>query len=40
MRAQLGDGSFGGRYARSDEDMLRVWDTGVAEVRELIERLA
>ena len=39
VRAQLGDGSFGGRYARSDEDMLRVWDTGVAEVRQLIERL-
>src|SRR5947207_2056435 len=39
LRAQGGGGSFGGRYARSDEDMLRVWDTGVAEVRQLIERL-
>ena len=38
-RAQLGDGSYGGRYARSDEEMLRVWETGVAEVREAIERL-
>jgi len=39
VRAQLGDGSFGGRYARSDEDMVRVWETGVAEVRELLDGL-
>jgi creatinine amidohydrolase len=39
VRAELGDGSFGGRYARSDEDMLRVWESGVAEVRDVIERL-
>jgi creatinine amidohydrolase len=39
VRAALGDGSFGGAYARPDEDMLRVWATGVAEVRERIESL-
>ena len=39
VRAQLGDGSYGGAYERSDEEMLRVWDTGVAEVREAIEAL-
>jgi creatinine amidohydrolase len=39
VRAELGDGSFGGRYARSDEDMLRVWETGVAEVRDRLEDL-
>jgi creatinine amidohydrolase len=37
IRAQLGDGSFGGRYARADEDMLRVWETGVLETRAVIE---
>ena len=39
VRAALGDGSYGGRYERSDEEMLRVWDAGVAEVRDAIERL-
>ncbi len=31
------DGSMGGEYQRSDEDMQLIWDAGVAEVRELIE---
>jgi creatinine amidohydrolase len=35
-RRALGDGSFGGAYQRSDEEMQRVWDAGVAEVRELL----
>jgi creatinine amidohydrolase len=39
VRAELGDGSYGGRYERGDEDMLRVWETGVVEVREVLERL-
>ncbi len=37
-RELIGDGSFGGRYVRSDEEMLRVWQAGVDEVRELLER--
>ncbi len=37
-REVLGDGSFGGAYERSDEEMLRVWEAGVEEVRELLER--
>lgn len=37
VRSLLGDGSFGGLYERPDEDVLRVWAAGVAEVRELIE---
>jgi creatinine amidohydrolase len=37
LRAMLGDGSFGGPYDRPDDDVLRVWQAGVAEVRELIE---
>jgi creatinine amidohydrolase len=37
LRELLGDGSFGGPYARPDEDLLRIWDTGVEEVRELLE---
>lgn len=36
VRELLGDGSFGGLYERPDEDVLRVWAAGVAEVREVI----
>jgi creatinine amidohydrolase len=39
VRRVLGDGSFGGAYARPDEDMLAVWAVGVAETRERIEQL-
>ena len=28
---------FGGAYQHSDEDMLRVWQAGVEEVRDLLE---
>jgi creatinine amidohydrolase len=38
LRDVIGDGSFGGLYRRSDEEMQRIWDAGVAEVRELLER--
>ena len=37
VRELLGDGSLGGLYERPDEDVLRVWQAGVEEVRELIE---
>ena len=37
VREALGDGSFGGPYAVADEDVLRLWQTGVDEVRELLE---
>ena len=37
LRELIGDGSFGGVYQVSDEDMLRVWEVGVARVRELLE---
>jgi creatinine amidohydrolase len=37
VRELLGDGSLGGLYERPDGDVLRVWEAGVAEVRELIE---
>jgi creatinine amidohydrolase len=37
IRAQIGDGSFGGWYERPDEAMLRIWQAGVEEVRELLE---
>ena len=36
VRRLLGDGSLGGLYERPDEDVLRVWEAGVAEVRELV----
>jgi creatinine amidohydrolase len=35
-REMLGDGSFGGLYERSDEDVLRVWRAGVEEVRDVL----
>ena len=36
-RQLLGDGTFGGAYSYPDEDMLRIWRTGVDEVRGLLE---
>ena len=38
VREKLGDGNFGGRYVRPDEDVLALWQVAVAETRELIER--
>jgi creatinine amidohydrolase len=38
MKELAPDGSLGGAYQRSDEDMQVVWDAGVAEVRELLEK--
>jgi creatinine amidohydrolase len=35
-REYLGDGNFGGRYQRSDDEMLAVWKTGVEETRAVI----
>ena len=37
VRELLGDGSLGGVYERSDDDVMRVWHTGVEEVRDLID---
>jgi creatinine amidohydrolase len=37
VRELLGDGSLGGLYERPDDDVLRVWQAGVEEVRDLIE---
>ena len=37
VRELLGDGSFGGPYERSQEDLDRVWEAAVAEARELLE---
>jgi creatinine amidohydrolase len=37
MRELIGDGSFGGAYQVPDEDILRVWETGITGVRELLE---
>lgn len=39
VRQAIGDGSYGGPYAVAEEDALRVWQAGVAEVRNLIETL-
>ena len=37
VRRVLGDGTFGGSYERPDDEMLRLWEVAVAEVRELLE---
>jgi creatinine amidohydrolase len=37
IRAQIGDGSFGGWYERPDAELLRIWQAGVEETRELLE---
>jgi len=37
VRQTLGDGNFGGRYQRSDEEMLAIWQVAVEETRALIE---
>jgi creatinine amidohydrolase len=39
VREHAGDGSFGGDYQRSDEDVMRVWRVGVEETREALARL-
>lgn len=36
VREVLGDGSYGGPYERSDEDMLALWSVAVEETRALI----
>ncbi len=40
VRAARGDGSFGGYWERPDEDVLRVWRTGVEETREALQSLS
>lgn len=37
VRAYLGDGNFGGEYAKPDEQMMTVWRAGVDETRAAIE---
>jgi creatinine amidohydrolase len=36
-RAALGDGNFGGPYQLPDEDVLRVWNLAVEELRAQLE---
>ena len=38
-REYLDDGNFGGRYERSDNEMLAIWSVAVMETRSVIERL-
>jgi creatinine amidohydrolase len=37
LRELAGDGQYGGFYALTDADVLRVWSAGVEETRELLE---
>jgi len=36
MRRVYGDGNYGGYYQRPDDEMLKIWNSAVAETRELI----
>ncbi|MCW5853795.1 MAG: creatininase family protein [Anaerolineae bacterium] len=36
LRTYLGDGNYGGRYQRADDEMLRIWQAGVEETRALL----
>jgi len=36
VRAHIGDGNFGGRYQRSDDEMHAIWEVAVAETRALL----
>ena len=36
LRAYLKDGNWGGAYQRSDDEMLKIWNVGVDETRELL----
>jgi len=36
LRAYLGDGNYGGRYQRDDEEMLKIWQVGIVETRALL----
>jgi creatinine amidohydrolase len=36
VRSYLVDGNYGGRYQRSDEEMLAIWKVGVEETRALL----
>lgn len=38
VREKLGDGSFGGFYTRSDEEVLAIWEVAVQETRLELER--
>jgi creatinine amidohydrolase len=38
VRALVGDGNFHGRYERSDNEMMALWQVAVEETRELIDR--
>ena len=40
VRAAVGEGSFGGYWERSEEEVMRVWGTAVAETREVLAGLA
>jgi len=39
VRAALGEGSMGGYWERSEEEVMRVWRAGVEETREVLARL-
>ncbi|HJW37028.1 MAG TPA: creatininase family protein, partial [Candidatus Udaeobacter sp.] len=36
LRAYLKDGNYGGVYQRNDEEMMKIWRTGVEETRALL----
>lgn len=39
VKEYIGDGNYGGAYEKPDEQMLRLWQTGVEETRSLIDAI-
>jgi creatinine amidohydrolase len=39
LRDYLKDGNYGGYYQREDEEMMKIWRTGVVETREMLENI-
>jgi creatinine amidohydrolase len=37
LREAIGDGNYGGRYQRADDEMLALWQVAVEETRDLLE---
>ena len=37
LRDYIGDGNFGGRYQRSDAEMMELWEVAVAETRAILD---
>ena len=39
LRDYLKDGNYGGYYQHEDEEMMKIWQAGVEETRQLLENM-